>query len=207
MFAATVTRDFVVSLLVIAACVHLFSADTASQAGVNQTPANQTATNQAAPEPSDPAAVLFASDAGMVLHAIKPAAVADYEAVIAALQSALSKAAEADVRKVAASWRVYKAAEPDAKSNVIYVHMLQPAQAGTDYRPSLWLDKLLDGAPPELLAKYREAFAMQPSKLSLTELANMSVAPVAPANTTPPAPVKNASPPSPVDQKPMFAPA
>jgi hypothetical protein len=39
-----------------------------------------------------------------------------------------------------------------------------------DYRPSLWLDKLLDGAPPDLLSKYRDTFATPPTKLSLTPL-------------------------------------
>ncbi len=56
------------------------------------------------------------------------------------------------------------------KSSVIYVHWLDPVVTGVDYRPSLWLDKLLAGAPADLLAKYRDAFAVPPTKLSLTEL-------------------------------------
>ena len=61
-----------------------------------------------------------------------------------------------------------------------------PATPGFDYRPSLLLDELLGAAPPELLIKYRDAFAVPPTKLWLTEFANMAVAPVAP----PPAPKK-----------------
>jgi hypothetical protein len=141
----------------------------------NQTPANA---SPAAPISADPAAVMFTSDVGMLLVTVSPAKRADYEAVIFALQEALAKAQDAEVRTMAAGWRIFKVAEADAKAGVLYVHVMLPAIRGVDYRPSLWLDKLLGGAPPELLAKYRDAFAGAPSKLSLVEFANMTVAPV-----------------------------
>ena len=161
------------------------------------TPANQTPTNASPSTPSaaDPAAVTFKTDAGVLLVAVNPAKTADYEAVIIALQDALARSQDADIRAMASGWRVFKAAEIDAKSNAIYVHLLQPARPGVDYRPSLWLDKLLGGAPPELLAKYRDAFAGAPSKLALVEFAHMSIAPVAkPANASPAAPSPPATP-------------
>lgn len=141
-----------------------------------QTPANA---SPAAPVSSDPAAVTFSSDVGMLLVTVSPAKRADYEAVILALQEALAKSQDAEVRTMAAGWRIFKVAEADAKANVLYVHVMFPAIRGVDYRPSLWLDRLLGGAPPELLAKYRDAFAGAPSKLSLVEFANMTVAPLA----------------------------
>jgi hypothetical protein len=96
---------------------------------------------------------------------------------------------------MAAGWRVFRSADTDAKSNALYIHVLAPAVAGVDYRPSQWLDKLLGGAPPELLTKYRDAFAGAPSKLGLVELAHMSVTPVTKAaNVSPAGPV---SPPKP----------
>ena len=58
------------------------------------------------------------------------------------------------------------------------VHLMLPAVSGFDYRPSLLLDELIKELAPELLSKYQEAFAMPPSKLNLTEFANMSVAPL-----------------------------
>jgi hypothetical protein len=162
------SRDLLTSLIVIGAF--------AQAAGVGtpppQTPGNQTAasTNTSTPGPTDPAAVVFTTEAGMVLHAVKPGSAADYEAAILALQEALGKADDPETRSLATAWRVYKASEADAKSSVIYVHLLQPAVAGVDYRPSLWLDKLLAGAPGDMLAKYRDAFAVPPTKLSLTAL-------------------------------------
>ena len=192
-------RDLLTAFLAIAAVTQAAAVISQQPTG-NVTPgnaaaANVSSANAASPAPLDPAAVIFATDVGLVLHAVKPASVTDYENAIVALQDALSKAEDPETRNVAAGWRVYKATELDAKANPLYVHMLLPATAGVDYRPSLWLDKLLDGAPAELLAKYRDAFAAPPSKLALVEFANMSVAPVAkPTNATPSEPAKNASP-------------
>lgn len=145
---------------------------------------------------ADPAAATFTTDQGLLLVAVKPDKVADYEAVIVALQEALAKSEDKEVRTLAAGWTVYKASDLDAKANAIYVHLLQPVVAGADYRPSLWLDKLLAGAPVELLAKYRDAFAAQPTKLPLVKFADMTKVPDKPANASPAAPAKptNSSP-------------
>ena len=194
-------RDLLTAVLTIGAVSYVAGLSTPQQPASNATAANATATNATATGGLDPATVTFTTEFGLVLHAIKPASVADYESAIVALQEAMAKSADEEVRKIAAGWRVFKAAELDAKANPLYVHVLQPATPGVDYRPSLWLDKLLEGAPPELLAKYRDSFAVAPSKLALTEFANMSVAPVAkpgnatPANATPP------RPPGPVEKK------
>jgi hypothetical protein len=158
----------------------------------NQPPAN---VSPAAPGAPDPAAVTFSQNAGMVLVAVTPAKAADYDAVIISLQDAFARSADADVRAIANGWRVFKAVEADAKSNALYVHVLHPAIANVDYRPSLWLDKLLGGAPPELLAKYRDAVAGAPSKLTLVEFAHMAIVPVVkPANASPSAPTPPTAP-------------
>jgi hypothetical protein len=109
---------------------------------------------------------------------VKADRAADYEAVMLALQAAFSASTDPERRAVAQGWRVFKAAEADAKGNALYVHALLPVVAGTDYRPSLWLDQLMQGAPTELLAKYKDALAGSPTRLSLAEVANMAVAPV-----------------------------
>jgi hypothetical protein len=132
-----------------------------------------------APSPSaDPAAVQFTTEVGLLLVAIKPGQTKDYEAVLLALQDRLATQTDPRRRALAQGWRVYKATEPDAKGNVLYVHALLPVVPGADYRPSLLLDELVAEAPTELLAKYKEAFASPPTRLSLTEFAHMAVAPV-----------------------------
>ncbi len=133
----------------------------------------------APPQPAvDPAIVSFDTATGLLLVAIKPDKVADYEGALGALQQALAADTDPTRRAMAEGWRVFKASETDAKGNVLYVHALMPVVAGADYRPSLLLDQLLAEAPADLLAKYRDAFAAPPSRLSLTELGRMSVAPV-----------------------------
>jgi hypothetical protein len=160
-----VIRTFVAALLVSAGLAQ------SSGGGPTQQPStNQTSVNQSAAQPQDPAAVTFATETGMVLHAVKPANAADYELAIIALREGLLNGANTETKTLAAAWRVYKATEPDAKSSVIYVHFIDPVVPGVDYRPSLWLDKVLSGAPAEMLLKYRDAFAMPPTKLSLTLL-------------------------------------
>ena len=130
-------------------------------------------------EPSpDPASSHFLADVGLLLVAVKPSSVADYEQVLRALQAAMAKQTDPIKLAAAKGWRVYKTAESDAKGNQLYVHMMLPTVTGFDYRPSLLLDELVKEVAPELLSKYQDAFAMPPSKLNLNEFANMAVAPL-----------------------------
>jgi hypothetical protein len=157
-----------------------------AQAATPSVPAKPPGQNSTPPKPAvapspDPASVHFLADAGLLLVAIKPTAVADYEQVIQALQAALAKDTDNTRAAAAKGWRVYKASEADAKGNTLYIHLMMPVVTGFDYRPSLLLDELIKELAPELLSKYQEAFAMPPSRLNLTEFAQMSVAPLPPA--------------------------
>ena len=132
------------------------------------------------PPPADPATSAFVGEAGVILVAIKPTATADYELVIQTLQAALSSDADASRQAATKGWRVFKASAADAKGNALYIHLMLPAVPAFDYRPSLLVDALVKDLAPELLSKYQDAFAGPPSKLDLTEIANMAVAPIAP---------------------------
>jgi hypothetical protein len=114
----------------------------------------------------------------VLLVIIKPASLADYELVIRTLQEALSKDTDPKRLQAAKGWRVFKATELDAKANHVFLHVMMPALADFDYRPSLLIDELVKDLAPDLLTKYQDAFAAPPTKLSLTEFAQMSVAPV-----------------------------
>jgi hypothetical protein len=150
-----------------------------AQVAAPPSPAQNATPPKPAVEPTpDPASVHFLADTGLLLVAIKPTAAADYEQVLRTLQEALAKDHDPRRSSAAKGWRVYKAAEADAKGNTLYVHMMLPAVTGFDYRPSLLLDEIITELEPELLSKYQDAFAAPPSKLNLTEFANMSVAPL-----------------------------
>jgi len=141
------------------------------------TPQNSTPAKPTVQPSPDPASAHFTSDTGLLLVAIKPAAVADYELAIRTLQEALSKDQDPIRVSAAKGWKVFKA-EADAKGNQLYIHVMMPAVPGFDYRPSLLLDELVKELTPDLLSRYQDAFAMPPTKLNLIEFANMSVAPL-----------------------------
>ena len=151
------------------------------QTPTNQSPAaasaEASAPKQVAP-PADPASSHFTTEAGLLLVTIKPASLADYELVIRTLQEALSKDTDPKRVQAAKSWTVFRAAENDAKGNHVFIHVMMPALANFDYRPSLLIDELVKDLAADLLARYQDAFAAPPTKLSLTEFAKMAVAPV-----------------------------
>jgi hypothetical protein len=149
-----------------------------------QTPSNSTPAKPAVQPSPDPASSHFAGQAGLLLVAIKPASTVDYELTIRTLQEALSKDTDPIRSAAAKGWTVFKS-DTDAKGNQLYVHVMLPAVQGFDYRPSLLLDELIKELAPELLSKYQDAFAAPPTKLNLTELANMAVAPLPPAEKKP----------------------
>jgi hypothetical protein len=126
----------------------------------------------------DPARLVFPVDsAGVVLVAVKPDKTADYEALITTLHDALAAAAPAE-RRIGEGWRVYKAADPDAKGNAIYLHVVATPADGVDYRPSVVLARLARDLPADLLVKYRDAFAGSATRLSLHLLSDFSLTPV-----------------------------
>jgi hypothetical protein len=175
-----VPRDALPLILLFASFLFLAQVAAPPSPAQNVTPPKPTV------EPTpDPASVHFLAETGLLLVAIKPTAVADYEQVIRTVQEALAKDTDATRSMAAKGWRVYKASEADAKGNTLYIHLMLPAVTGFDYRPSLLLDELIKDLAPELLSKYQEAFAMPPSKLNLTEFASMSVAPLPPAEKKP----------------------
>lgn len=144
-----------------------------------QVPPAQVAVPPVAAVPSaDPATSAFVGEAGLILVTVKAAATADYELVMTTLQAALAKDTDASRKAAVKGWRVFKATATDAKGSALYIHVMLPAVAGFDYRPSLLVDALVKELAPELLTKYQAAFAGPPSKLDLAEIANMALAPV-----------------------------
>ncbi len=127
--------------------------------------------------------MLVSTASAVLLVPVKAALAADYEAALTLLQGAFASSDDQQARQVAAGWKVMKAQEADSKGNVVYLHMLQPAMAGIDYRPSMWMDRLVQDLPIDMLDKYRDALAGPASLLSLTDVAIMSEAP-APAPKT-----------------------
>lgn len=132
------------------------------------------------PATQDPARLTFPADAtGLVLVLVKADRTADYDAVLTAIREQAAKAAAAD-RAVLAGWQVFKAREADPKGNLVYVHWLPTPQAEVDYRPSFVLDRLAATLNEGMLAKYRDAIAGGPMRLTLDRVVDLGLIPVPP---------------------------
>ena len=106
-----------------------------------------------------PTARTFASDGGMVLNFIKPDKTADFESVIGKLKEALSKSEKPERKQQAASWKVFKSADPAAGGNVLYVFVIDPSVKGADYTVSTILAEAFPTEVAALYKQYAEAYA------------------------------------------------
>jgi hypothetical protein len=106
----------------------------------------------------------------MILNAVRPERVADFEKVIASLQAALMSSTDSTVRAQAQGWRVFKASETVQNGSVLYVFLLDPAVPGADYG----LGRILAAAYPdqtklqEIWKLYSDSLASGGSLLNLT---------------------------------------
>ena len=156
--------------VVLAALVAFFLAPAALLA---QQPSPPAAPPTTAPRPDSTTATssrTFTTPAGMILNAVRPERVADFEKVIGYLQSALASSTDATVRAQAEGWRVMKGAETGPNGSVLYVFLFDPAVAGADYS----LGRILAEAYPdpaklqEIWKLYTDSLASGGSLLSLT---------------------------------------
>lgn len=133
-----------------------------------QTPAAPPASEPAPPPAS---ALVFASDAGVILSPIKPDRTAAFEEVIGKVREALAASTDPVRKQQAAGWKIYRADEP-YQNNTLYVSLIQPSVKGADYGVFRLLQEALgDGVARELFEKFRDAHAGGQHLLTLTRVA------------------------------------
>ncbi len=115
-----------------------------------------------------PAARMFGSDAGMVLNFIKADKTADFEMVMGKLKEALNKSAKPERKAQAASWKVFKAAEPGAAGSVLYVFFVDPSVKGADYTVSTILAEAFPADVQTIFKAYSESYASGQNFVNLT---------------------------------------
>jgi hypothetical protein len=76
--------------------------------------------------------IVFGDNAGMIINKVKADAVEQFEAVLTTLRSALVNSKDESRRKQAESWRIYRVHE-HMDGNVLYIFVMDPAIAGSDY--------------------------------------------------------------------------
>ena len=110
-------------------------------------PAQPAAQQQPAKEPR----VTFKTDAGVLLFTIKADQVANFEELVAKVRDVLAKSEDPIRKQQVNGWKVYKAAEPAAGGNALYVLLADPAVKAAEYDPIMLLVEGLgkDYATPE----------------------------------------------------------
>ena len=118
---------------------------------------------------------VFQSDGGVILHFIKSDKGADFEMLVAKLKESLAKSEKPEHKAQAASWKLFKAAEPGAAGAIMYVSVIHPAVKDADYYIPLIIN---DAFPAEGQALYKQYLdvSANPSanKLTLTLLQDLS---------------------------------
>src|SRR5678816_3309262 len=71
-----------------------------------------------------PQKLTFDGDAVVWMVTVKPDKTADFEAVIAALKDALSKADNPEAKQQAAGWKIVKGAKPQPDGTIVYTHII-----------------------------------------------------------------------------------
>ena len=122
-----------------------------------------------------PTTRVFTGDAGMVLNFIKADKVADFEMVVAKLKEALAKSAKPERKQQAASWKVFKAAEPGAGGSVLYVFIVDPNVKGADYSVANILAEALPvDQVNEIYKAYAGAYATGQNIVNLSLVSDLS---------------------------------
>jgi len=136
----------------------------------------QTSAGQAPPQPAQAGqaaqGLVFGADAGVVFNVIRADKTADFEMVMSRVKDALQKSDNPVRKQQAAGWKVFRAQEPDAKGNVIYLFVLDPAVKDADYTVSRILAEVFPTEAQELWPKFRDAYAGGQNRLNLTLVAD-----------------------------------
>jgi hypothetical protein len=164
-----VTSTFALALaLAPAAAIAQTTTTTAQQPPAGQPPAAA----PAAPVAPGPPKVGFTTSAGLLLVQVKPDQTAVFEEMMNKIKSGVGNSSDAAVKAQAGSWKFYKASEP-AGANVMYIVVIEPAKADTEYQFLEVLNKTLtdeqkrDPATQEMYKKYAGAIASM-NKLNIS---------------------------------------
>ena len=135
----------------------------------------------------------FTAPVGLVFNTVRPERVAEFERLLAEVQTALASSKNPTTQAQAKGWRFYKAAEPGPGGSVMFVFVIDPVVSGEDYS----LGKVLVEAFPDPV-KLQELWALYTGSVtgggSLLNLSPVSAV-VKPATVPVPAAPADAPPP------------
>ena len=141
-----------------------------------QNPPAQTAppapAQPAQPEKKEPR-MAFTGDSGIFLYQIKPDQTAVFEELVTKVKDFLAKSEKPERKQQLTGWKLYRASEPAAEKNTLYVFVADPAVKGAEYDLLMLLAEGLGPAAgtlenQEMFKKYVNAFASGANRLNLT---------------------------------------
>jgi hypothetical protein len=106
-----------------------------------------------------PNARVFNAGSGIILYTIKSDKNADFEMVMNRTKEALTKSDKPGRKQQAATWKVFKSADPGANGNALYVMIIDPAVKDGDYNVINILNEAFPTEVQALYKTYTEAFA------------------------------------------------
>ena len=115
----------------------------------------------------------FNLGAGMVLNYIKADKTADFEMIVGRLKEALNKSAKPERKQQAASWKVFKAAEPGPAGSVLYIFMMDPAVKETDYTIGAILQEAFPDDVGTLYKTFTDSYASGQIPVNLALVNNL----------------------------------
>lgn len=132
-------------------------------------PVTQPATPAApAVAPGVPVDYVFPTGAGLLIFHVDPLKVADFDAILARMKDALSKADTATRKLQASNWLMYKSAEKPAES-VVYFFLFDPAVTGANYDPLLLLAEILPAEVQRIYEQMKTA-VLRIERMGLTKI-------------------------------------
>jgi len=106
-----------------------------------------------------PNARVFNSGSGVILYTIKSDKTADFEMVMNRTKEALNKSDKPGRKQQAATWKVFKSADPGAGGNALYVMIIDPAVKDADYNVINILNEAFPTEVQALYKSYTDSFA------------------------------------------------
>ena len=106
-----------------------------------------------------PNARVFNAGTGVILYTIKADKTGDFEMVMNKTKEALSKSDKPGRKQQAATWKVFKSADPGAGGSALYVMVIDPAVKDADYNVINILNEAFPTEVQALYKAYTEAFA------------------------------------------------
>lgn len=124
--------------------------------------------------PNDPAMV-FGSDAGVVLTFVSPDKTDDFDRVLDRFRTVLEESGDPIRRQQSGNWRIFLSPDPGPAGSVLYVSFMEPVLKGANYdMADIMAEELPEDEAEELLALLEGALSQSQSVLNLESIIHLA---------------------------------